>query len=185
MYLIVGLGNPGKEYEYTKHNAGFLIIDDIAKKLNININKSKFKGLWCQSELNGEKIIFLKPQTYMNLSGESIIEVVNFFKIPKENVIVIYDDLDIDMCKIRIRERGTAGSHNGMKSIVQHLGTTNFPRIRIGTKKDNENIDTIDYVLSNFSKEQLDNIHKLSDDVLKILSDTVKGNIQKAMNKYN
>lgn len=185
MYLIVGLGNPGKEYVNTKHNVGFLVIDNIAKKLNVNINKNKFNGLLCQTELNGEKVILLKPQTYMNLSGDSIIQVVEYFKIPKQNVIVIYDDLDIEMCRIRIREKGSAGTHNGMKSIINNLGITNFPRIRIGIKKENENIPTIDYVLSNFTKEQLEDIQKLSEDVYDILSNIVTENIQKAMNKYN
>lgn len=185
MYLIVGLGNPGKEYEHTKHNAGFLILDSIANKLNVNINKSKFKGLFCQTEISGERVILLKPQTFMNLSGDSIIQFIQYYKIPVENVIVIYDDLDIEMCKIRIRENGSAGSHNGMKSIVHNLGSINFPRIRIGIKKENENIPTIDYVLSNFTKEQLEEIQKLSDDVYDILENIVKGDIQKAMNKYN
>lgn len=185
MYLIVGLGNPGKEYEYTKHNAGFLVIDNIANKLNVSINKSKFKGLLCQTKINDEKVILLKPQTYMNLSGESIIEVVNYFNIPKQNVIVIYDDLDIQMGKLRIREKGSAGTHNGMKSIVNHLGTNNFPRIRIGIEKEDNNIQTIDYVLSNFTKKQIEDINKISDNVYDILCYMVKNNIQAAMNKYN
>lgn len=185
MYLVVGLGNPGDEYKYTKHNSGFLIIDKIANKLGIEINKKKFKGLIAQTEINGDKVIFLKPQTYMNLSGESIIEVVNYYKIPKENVVVIYDDIDIEIGKIRIKREGSAGTHNGMRSIVSNLRTEKFPRIRIGIKQIDNEKPIIDYVLSNFNNEQIKDFDRLSDQVYDTIIDIVNGNIDKAMNKYN
>lgn len=185
MYLVVGLGNPGDEYKYTKHNSGFLIIDKIANKLGIEINKKKFKGLIAQTEINGDKVIFLKPQTYMNLSGESIIEVVNYYKIPKENVVVIYDDIDIEIGKIRIKREGSAGTHNGMRSIVSNLRTEKFPRIRIGIKQIDNEKPIIDYVLSNFNNEQIKDFDRLSDQVYDTIIDIVNGDIDKAMNKYN
>ena len=185
MYLVVGLGNPGDEYKYTKHNSGFLIIDKIANKLGIEINKKKFKGLIAQTEINGDKVIFLKPQTYMNLSGESIIEAVNYYKIPKENVVVIYDDIDIEIGKIRIKREGSAGTHNGMRSIVSNLRTEKFPRIRIGIKQIDNEKPIIDYVLSNFNNEQIKDFDRLSDQVYDTIIDIVNGDIDKAMNKYN
>ncbi len=185
MYLVVGLGNPGDEYRYTKHNSGFLIIDRIAEKLGVQINKKKFKGLFTQKDINGEKVFFLKPQTYMNLSGESIIEIVNYYKIPKENVIVIYDDIDIEIGKMRIKREGSAGTHNGMRSVVANLNTEKFPRIRIGIKQVEYDIPIMDYVLSNFNNEQIKDFDRLSDQVYDTILNIINGNIEKAMNKYN
>ena len=185
MFLVVGLGNPGDEYRYTKHNSGFLIIDRIANKLGIEINKKKFKGLIAQKDIKGEKVIFLKPQTYMNLSGESIIEVVNYYKIPKENVIIIYDDIDIEIGKMRIKREGSAGTHNGMRSIVANLHTEKFPRIRIGIKQIDNEKPIIDYVLSNFNDEQIKDFDRLSDQVYDTILNIIDNNIEKAMNKYN
>ena len=132
MYLIVGLGNPENEYANTRHNMGFDAINHLSRKLNINVNKEKFKGIYGDTILNGEKVILLKPQTYMNLSGESIIQFKQFYKIPPENIIVIYDDIDVDVGKIKIRKKGGPGSHNGMKSVVKELKSEDFPRIRVG-----------------------------------------------------
>lgn len=184
MYLVVGLGNPGEEYIHTKHNTGFIIIDKIAEKLGVKINKSKFNGLFVQTQISNEKVILLKPQTYMNLSGENIIQMVNFFKIPKENVIVIYDDIDFNIGDIRIRRSGTAGTHNGMKSVVNHLGTIDFPRIRIGINKEHFS-ETIDYVLSNYTKEEIDNLEKMSDNIYEIIVDIIQNNIEHSMGIYN
>lgn len=132
MKLIVGLGNPGKEYENTRHNCGFMAIDYLAQDLGVTINQAKFKGLYAKIKVEGEDVILLKPQTYMNLSGESVSEVMKFFKIDKEDVLVIYDDLDLPVGKIRIRANGSAGGHNGIKSLIAHLNGQDFKRIRIG-----------------------------------------------------
>ena len=135
MYLVVGLGNPEGEYANTRHNMGFDAINHLSKRLNINVNKEKFKGMYGDTIINGEKVILLKPQTYMNLSGESIIQFKQFYKIPPENIIVIYDDIDVDVGKIKIRKKGGSGSHNGMKSVVKELQSEDFPRIRVGIGK--------------------------------------------------
>ena len=132
MYLIVGLGNPGKEYDGTRHNIGFEAIDYMANKYNIEVNRIKFKGVFGEGFIDNKKVILLKPTTYMNLSGESIREVINFYKISNENIIVIYDDISLEVGKLRIREKGSDGGHNGIKSIIANLGSDVFPRIKIG-----------------------------------------------------
>lgn len=153
MYLIAGLGNPGKEYLKTLHNIGFMAVELLAEKLGAEFNKKAFKGLIAEKKIGGEKVLFLKPQTYMNLSGESIRETTDFYKIPTENVLVIYDDLDLPIGSLRIRPSGSSGTHNGMRNIVKELGTTDFPRIRVGTKPVATNLPVIDYVLSDIRKE--------------------------------
>ena len=153
MKLIVGLGNPGREYENTRHNCGFMMIDRLADKLKVEINQAKFKGLYVKTKIEGEDVILLKPQTYMNLSGESIGEVMRFFKIDKTDVLVVYDDLDLPVGKIRIRESGSAGGHNGIKSTIAHLGGQDFKRIRIGIDK-HPMIPVVDYVLGKFTAEE-------------------------------
>ena len=135
MYLIVGLGNPEGEYSNTRHNMGFDAINHLSQKLNITVTKEKFKALYGDGMINNEKVILLKPQTYMNLSGEAIIKYKDFYKIPSENIIVIYDDIDVDTGKIKIRKKGGPGTHNGMKSVVEELQTEDFPRIRVGIGK--------------------------------------------------
>ena len=132
MYLIVGLGNPEDNYSKTRHNMGFNVVNKLSEKYNIEINKSKFKGLLGSGLIENEKVILLKPQTFMNLSGESVVEVMNFYKIPLDNLIVVYDDIDIVPGKIRIRKNGSAGTHNGMKSVVNSLNTEEFIRVRVG-----------------------------------------------------
>lgn len=131
MYLIVGLGNPEGEYSNTRHNMGFDAINHLSQKINITVTKEKFKALYGDGMINNEKVILLKPQTYMNLSGEAIIKFKDFYKIPAENIIVIYDDIDVDVGKIKIRKKGGPGTHNGMKSVVEELQTEDFPRIRV------------------------------------------------------
>lgn len=153
MKLIIGLGNPGKEYERTRHNAGFMVLDKLSQNLGISIDKSGYKGLYGKGRVNGEDIILLKPQTFMNLSGESVRAVMDYFKIKTEDIVVIFDDLDIEVGKVRIRTNGSAGGQNGMKSIIQHLGTQDFLRIRVGIGKD-PLIETSKYVLGRMSKEQ-------------------------------
>ena len=155
MYLIVGLGNPDLKYLTTFHNIGFMAIDRFALDNNLQINQKEHKALVCKTQIAGQKVIIAKPQTYMNLSGESVASLVNFYKIPLENVLVIYDDLDLPCGTIRFRKSGSAGSHNGMKNIVKMLSNTEFARARIGIAKDqNSPIPTIDYVLMSIPKEK-------------------------------
>lgn len=152
MILIAGLGNPGTKYLKTLHNVGFMAVELLAEKNGAEFDKKGFKGLFGTKTIDGEKVVFLKPQTFMNLSGESIKEVAAYFKIPSENILVIYDDIDIDIGALRIRKSGAAGTHNGMRNIVGELGTENFPRIRIGTKPQGE-YDILSYVLSDIKRE--------------------------------
>lgn len=185
MYLIVGLGNPENEYAHTRHNMGFDTINEIAKKNNININKTKFKSLYETSIIQGEKVILLKPQTFMNLSGESVKEVVDFYNIEPEKVIVIYDDIDIEKGHIKIRKKGGAGSHNGMKSVVQELGTTDFARIRVGIGQPEHKNDMINYVIGKIPEDEekilIQGVKKAAEAVEEIL----KNGIDIAMNKFN
>lgn len=162
MYVIVGLGNPEEKYLRTLHNLGFMVIDKIAELNKVDLKKEKFNSNIGMMELNGEKILLAKPLTYMNNSGLAVEQIVNFYKIPTSNLIVIYDDLDIEIGKIRIREKGSAGTHNGMKSIVSCLGgVEDFPRIRIGTKPKEEYEDIIEYVLSNIKSEDKETFEKV------------------------
>jgi PTH1 family peptidyl-tRNA hydrolase len=153
MKLIVGLGNPGKEYEGTRHNCGFMVIDEIAKALSVEVKQNKVKGLYVKTKYHGEDVILLKPQTFMNLSGESVRQCMDFFKIDVEDMVVIYDDLDMPTGKLRLRTSGSAGGHNGIKSIIQHLNSQNFKRIRVGIDR-HPYIKVVDYVLGRFTSEE-------------------------------
>lgn len=185
MYLIVGLGNPEIEYGKTRHNMGFNTINKIATKYNIDVNKTKFQGLNGTGIIEGQKVVLLKPQTYMNLSGESVKPYVDFYKIEKENILVIYDDMDIEPGKIKIRKKGSSGGHNGMKSIIQMVGTEDFPRIRIGIGRPEHNGDEINHVIGAIPEEQIplldEGTEKAKDAVIEIL----KNGIDIAMNKFN
>lgn len=185
MYLIVGLGNPEPEYSKTRHNMGFNTINMLSEEYKININKTKFKGLYGTGEIEGEKVILLKPQTYMNLSGESVIQFINFYKIPMENLIIIYDDFDTDIEKIRIRKTGSAGSHNGMKSIIQYLKTEKFMRIRVGIGKTEYENDMINYVIGKVPEEEAKRLEKGVEKAKLAVVEILKNNIDIAMNKYN
>ena len=185
MYIIVGLGNPGQKYEHTRHNVGFDAIDEIARQHNIRVDKLKHRALLGEGRIGGEKVVLVKPQTYMNLSGESLISLANYYKVEDENIIVIYDDIDLDVGKLRIRQKGSAGSHNGMKSIVKCLGSSDFPRIRIGVSKPDKNMDLADFVLSRFSKEDRILVEESIERVVKAVEETMESNLDKAMNKYN
>ena len=154
MYLIVGLGNPETEYDNTRHNMGFHVINRLAEEYQIEIKKAKFKGLVGDGIIEGKKVILLKPQTYMNLSGESILEVKKFYKLELENIIVIYDDIDIEPGKIRIRKKGSPGTHNGMKSVVHYLTSEDFIRVRVGIGKPEPEIDLISHVIGNIPEEE-------------------------------
>ena len=184
MKLIVGLGNPGREYENTRHNIGFMFIDEYAKEKGIEINKKKFNGLYVDFINNGEKTILLKPQTYMNLSGESVRAFVDFFKINIEDILIISDDLDMPIGKLKLRPTGSSGGHNGLKNIELHLNTQNYKRLKIGISH-NKNIDTKDYVLGNLSKENQDTINDLKKIVNNIIEDFYKLDFEKLMAKYN
>ena len=151
-WLIVGLGNPGKEYERTRHNAGFRAVDLLAEKLGVRIDKLKFQGLYCQTNYNGTKLFLLKPQTYMNLSGRSVLQLSAYFNVPPQRIIVMFDDISLEPGRLRIRADGSAGGHNGIKSIIQEIGSQTFPRVKIGVgAKPNPNYDLADWVLSTFS----------------------------------
>lgn len=183
MYLVVGLGNPGREYDGTRHNVGFEAIEYLAEKYNFDVSKIKFKGKICEKSISGEKVIFLKPSTYMNLSGESVKEAVTFYKIPFENVIVLYDDVAIEPGRIRIREKGSAGGHNGMKNIINHFGSDEFPRIRIGIGSPKG--DMVAHVLGGFMKEEREPMIKAIMAAGDAAIEIITNGIQSSMNKYN
>ena len=184
MKLIVGLGNPGKEYAGTRHNCGFMVIDRLASKLNINVDQNKFKGLYAKVKYHGEDIILLKPQTYMNLSGESVNAVMNFFKIDKEDLLVIYDDLDMPVGKLRLRKTGSAGGHNGIKNIIAHLNSQDFKRIRVGIDR-HKYMNVADYVLSRFSKVESEAIEQGIENAANAVLDYLDNDFNHAMNYYN
>ncbi len=183
MYLIVGLGNPGKEYEKTRHNVGFVAVDYLAQKLNSKISKIKFKSIYGESTIAGEKCIIMKPQTFMNLSGESVREAASFYKIPPENIIVIYDDVSIEPGKVRIRPSGSAGGHNGMKNIIYLLGSDNFPRIRFGVGEAQH--DLINHVLGHFSEEDARSVTSAIKSVDLIIEEIIRNGVSSAMNRFN
>ena len=185
MYLIVGLGNPEGEYSNTRHNMGFDTINHLSQKLNVNVTKEKFKCLYGDGIINNEKVILLKPQTYMNLSGESIIKYKDFYKIPAENIIVIYDDIDVEVGKIKIRKKGGPGTHNGMKSVVSELGTTLFPRVRVGTGKQEKIVNLIDYVIKKVDDEEYEELEEGINKATEAVVEILKFGIDKAMNNLN
>ena len=183
MKLIVGLGNPGKKYEHTRHNMGFDVLDLFSDLASIDIDKESFKGLLGRGKVFNEDVILLKPQTYMNLSGESVQEVVHYFKISLEDIIVIYDDMDILPGKIRLRPNGSSGGHKGIQSIIDNLGTDNIKRIRVGIGK--PTYDTIDYVLSKPSKEEKEEIEEAIKEAAEALKIALKENFDIAMSRFN
>ncbi len=185
-YLVVGLGNPGNKYTYTRHNSGFLCLDMLSDKLNFKIDRLKFKSLICDTNINGHRCIVMKPQTFMNNSGEAVRECASFYKIPAEKVIVIYDDISLDVGKLRIRRKGTDGGHNGIKSIIYHLNSDQFPRIKLGCgKKPHPDYDLIDWVISEFKKDELKALEPALENACKALELMLDNNIEKAMNLYN
>lgn len=184
MKLIVGLGNPGREYEETRHNIGFQTIDKYANKLGVSITKSKFNGLYGETLINGEKVILLKPQSYINLSGEVIRKFVDFYKIKVEDILIINDDLDLAVGTYKLKQKGSSGGHNGLKNIELHLGTQEYKRIKIGISN-NKNMDTKDYVLGKLSKEEEKLLNEVENTVLNILDDYFKVSFVDLMGKYN
>jgi len=185
MIVVVGLGNPGKQYTLTKHNVGFLTVEELGQRVGIEITKNKFQSLCGEAVIEGNKVLFLKPQTYMNRSGEAVSSACDFYKVPPENLIIVHDEMDIELGRIMIKPGGGSAGNNGIKSIIVHLGTKDFIRVRIGIGKPRGESDGASHVLSNFSKSESamieDTIKTASDAVLEIID----GGLEKAMNKYN
>ena len=186
MYIIVGLGNPTKEYNNTRHNIGFDVIDKLADMYSISVLEKKHKALVGKGIINGQKVILAKPQTYMNLSGESVRELVDYYKVDEETeLVIIYDDISLDVGQLRIRKKGSAGGHNGIKSIIQHLGTDVFPRIKMGVGEKPKGYDLADYVLGHFKKEERIIMDESIISASKAIELMVIDEIGEAMNQYN
>lgn len=187
MFLIVGLGNPDKKYCRNYHNTGFMVLDKLAEELDFKIKKKECNGICAEYFLEGEKIIFAKPQTYMNLSGGCVQNFVNRYKIPLENILIVYDDIDIDLGALRFKEKGSAGTHNGMKNIVEVLGTTNIKRLRVGIgKPENPNMDLADYVISDVPKKHSELFDETLEKAASAVVDFInKKDLSEIMQKYN
>ncbi len=185
-WLVAFLGNPGDKYAKTRHNAGFLAGDALEKKLGIKINKLKFQALTGLGELGGEKVFFLRPQTYMNLSGDAVAPAAAFYKIPPERVIVVFDDIAIPPGKLRVKRSGSAGGHNGIKSIISRLGTENFPRVKIGVgAPPHPDYDMIDWVIGRISDSEYKTISAAAERAVDAVEEIISAGIDSAMNKYN
>lgn len=186
MFIIAGLGNPDRQYEGTRHNVGFDVIDRIAEKYNISVDVKKHRALLGKGVIEGQKVILAKPQTYMNLSGESIRSLVDYYKIDEEHeLLVIYDDINLGVGQLRIREKGSAGGHNGIKNIIAHLGTQVFPRIRVGVGEKPSRYDLADYVLGHFSKAEKELMEEGYDHAVDAAGMILSGRIGDAMSEYN
>ncbi len=185
MYVVVGLGNPGNKYENTRHNVGFDALDYLASRNNIQVNKIKFKSLCGEGRIGDEKVILLKPQTYMNNSGVAVLDIYNFYKLPIENIIVIVDDVDIEFATIRIKRKGSGGTHNGLKSIIYQLGSEKFPRVKVGVGNPCGEQDLANYVLGKFSQNERKYVNKaIKKAVLGVETIIIEG-IDEAMNQFN
>ena len=185
-YLIVGLGNPDRKYENTRHNCGWLAIDYIAEKLGIKVNKIKYKSFVGEAAIGGKKALLMKPTTYMNNSGQAVVEAMNFYKIPPENVIVIFDDVSLDVGKMRIRQKGSDGGQKGMRSIIYLSGSDAFPRIKIGIgAKPNPDWDLADWVLSRFSDDERKTLEKIFENAYEAVGLIIDGKTDRAMNRFN
>lgn len=186
MFLMVGLGNPTKQYEKTRHNIGFDVMDALADKYNISISENKYKALCGKGVIEGMKVVLAKPQTYMNLSGESVAELVNYYKLdPESELIVVFDDISLEPGNIRIRKKGSAGGHNGIKNIIANLGSSVFPRIKVGVGEKPKGYDLADYVLGKFSKEDRVLMEEGYDLACEASALIMQGAIDQAMNEYN
>ncbi len=186
MYIIAGLGNPGKKYVNSRHNVGFDTLDAVAAKYNIDIKKVKFNGIYGEGTIEGEKVVLVKPQTFMNISGECIRDFKNWYKVENDQIIIIYDDISLPLGKMRIRPKGSAGGHNGIKSIIYQTGSEVFPRIKIGVgAPDNPDYDLADYVLGHFSKSEIDVLVPVAVKATEAVGEIIKNGTEKAMSKYN
>lgn len=186
MRIIAGLGNPGKKYENTRHNLGFRVIDELSKKLGIEIDRNKFSANYGEGRVNGEKVVLLKPATFMNESGRAIREAADFYKVLPEDILVIYDDFDIDTGAVRIRKSGSAGTHNGMRSVLGQMGTSDIPRIRVGTgSSDMEGKDVIGFVLGGFSDEEKDKVDEAVKKAAEAAAFSLDNDMDLVMNRFN
>lgn len=185
VYIVVGLGNPGKKYDVTRHNIGFEVVEELARENQIKMNKTKFKSLIGEGNIGSEKVVLMKPQTYMNLSGEAVMKAMEFYKVPIENLIVIYDDIDVDFAKIRIRKKGSGGSHNGMRNIIYLLKNDQFPRVRMGVGRPYPNQPLADFVLQRFSKAEQEEMIPVVRDSVKAIETIIREDVDLAMNRFN
>lgn len=185
MYLIVGLGNPGSKYAHTRHNVGFDVLEKLSGKLGVAISREKEEALIGECFVAGQKVILAMPQTYMNLSGEAVSRLVNWYKIPPENLLVIYDDIDLAQGAIRIRKNGSAGTHNGMRSIIGLLGYENFPRLRVGVGQKREGYELADWVLGHYIGEEQETADRAFESAAEAILDYIENGIESAMCKYN
>ncbi|ERK56099.1 aminoacyl-tRNA hydrolase [Gemella bergeri ATCC 700627] len=185
MKLIVGLGNPGKQYANTRHNIGFMILDELAKSWGISFDKNKFNADYTIAYYNGIRYLLIKPTTYMNLSGEALRKFYDYFEINIDDILVVYDDLDTKTASFRLKAKGSSGGHNGIKSIISHLGTENFNRLKIGIDRPTPPMKVVDYVLGKFTKEEMNEIEKIYKKSINAIEDFSKMNIVELMNKYN
>ncbi len=185
-FIIAGLGNPGAKYETTRHNSGFVFLDMLADKYGVKLNKIKFKAVCESADINSHKCLLLKPQTFMNNSGQSVREAAAFYKIPPENIIVVFDDISLECGRLRIRRKGTDGGHNGIKSIIYHLNSDNFPRIKLGVgKKPDNGMDLADWVLSSFTKDEAELMRQAAENAVSAVEMMVSGETDRAMSKFN
>ena len=185
-FLIVGLGNPGPQYEGTRHNAGFLAVEHMAARLGVRVNRVRFKGLCGEAVIAGKHVLLLKPSTFMNLSGESVREAALFYKLPPERILVLFDDISLEVGGVRIRRKGSDGGHNGIKSILYLLGRDDFPRVKLGVgKKPHPDYELADWVLSRFTPDEMKVLSPLLDKTLDMAEKIVGGHIDQAMNDYN
>ena len=185
MYIIVGLGNPEPEYSNTRHNMGFDVINKLANKNNISLNRTKFNAIYGTGIIENEKVILIKPQTFMNKSGESVVQFANFYKEPLSKLIVVYDDMDTNIGKIRVRAKSGAGSHNGMKSMVEQLQSEDFPKIRVGIGKPKNEFDRIDYVIGRIPDDEYIELQKGEELAVEAIQYWIKNGIDNTMNKFN
>lgn len=185
-FLVVGLGNPDRKYENTRHNAGFMMLDYIADKFGARVNRVKFKSTVGEGCIGTHRVLFMKPSTYMNNSGEAVVEAMNFYKIPAENVVVLLDDINLDVGKMRIRSKGSDGGQNGMKNIIYLSGSDKFPRVKIGIgNKPNPNYDLAAWVLSKFTNDELKTLDKIGENTADAVELILDGKTQEAMNRFN
>ena len=184
MYLIVGIGNVGKEYYNTRHNIGFMMLDYYVKSKNLTFSKEKFNGDYIEEKINNKKVIYLKSKSYVNLTGEVLRKYVDFYKIPIENILIIVDDINLEIGRLRLREKGSSGGHNGLKNIFLHLGTENIKRLRIGVSNDKK-YNMKDYVLSKFTKDDMKILNDKKEKIIEIIENFPICNFDKLMNKYN
>lgn len=185
MYLVVGLGNPGKEYSGSRHNVGFLAVDELADRIGIKLTRQGYDSLYNIGKLKDQKVLLMKPQTYMNNSGVSVSQARNFFKVDTKNIIVIHDEMDLPLERIKIKKSGGSAGHNGIKSIVHHLGTNDFPRVRIGVGKPSKKSEGVKHVLSSFSKDEKNKLNRVLETATCAVEEIISSGIDQAMNEFN